>query len=169
MAKIRSTLDIVMERTRGMSMSREDRERLRDRELSDEARAWAQWYLDGKWSWEDIQARLESAGDERPRVTSLLENELASGIRLGADNTGIIDILGRLSEAGADRISEVVELYLNEMRSALDRCREERRRGLEAEGIRGSALVPNAESDPSWQESLRELHGRLKDRLAGIL
>lgn len=168
MAKIRSTLDIVMERTKGLSMSREERERLRDKELSDKARAWAQWYLDEKWSWDDLRSRLESAGDDRPRLTSLLEKELASGIRLGADNSRIVDALGRLSGAGTDRIAQVVELYQGELLSALDRHREEGRLRLEAAAIRGSAVIPNQEADPSWEKELEDLHGRLKLSLIHI-
>ena len=48
MGKIRSTLDIVMDRTKNLSMTSEERENLKRKELSDTVRAWVQRYLDGK-------------------------------------------------------------------------------------------------------------------------
>ena len=91
MGKIRSTLDIVMDRTKNLSMTSEDRENLKRKELSDTVRAWVQRYLDGKMTLDEMRARVESSGDDRPLELSLLKSELVSGILLGVDNDKLID------------------------------------------------------------------------------
>jgi len=40
---------------------------------------------------------------------------------------------------------------------------------LEAGGIRGSSVTPNAEKDPSWHNAASEVEEHLRARLADIL
>ena len=39
---------------------------------------------------------------------------------------------------------------------------------LRERGISGSAVLPNLENDPSWQDRLANLHAELKQELAGL-
>ncbi|MCK9264303.1 MAG: hypothetical protein M0R18_10840 [Deltaproteobacteria bacterium] len=168
MGKIRSTLDIVMERTRGMSMSREDRDRLREKELSDTARAWVQKYLGNRMTWEDISTRLDSAGQDRPLLSTLLKDELASDIRPGNDNERPIQALGRLCGVDRDRIMTIIGSHEQELNNRMTRHLELLKTRLEDEGIRGTAVIPNAAQDPSWQDVVREAQERLTAELRAL-
>lgn len=168
MGKIRSTLDIVMERTRGMSMSREDRDRLREKELSDAARAWAQKYLYGRMAWEEVLARLDAAGDDKPLLSTLLKGEIASGIHPGGDNERLVHALDRLCGAGRDRIATIIGSHEQALNSQMARHLELLRARLEDEGIRGTSVIPNAEKDPSWQDAVREAQERLTAELRAL-
>ncbi len=168
MGKIRSTLDIVMERTRGMSMSREDRDRLHEKELSDTARAWAQKYLDGRMAWEEVETRLDAAGGDKPLLSALLKGELASDIRPGVDNARHVHALDRLSMAGRDRIMAIIGDHEQALNSRTAQRLELLRARLEDEGIRGTSVIPNVEQDPSWQDIVREVQGHLTAELHAL-
>lgn len=169
MGKIRSTIDIVMDRTKNVSMSREDKDKLRRKELSDEVRAWVQKHLDGKMTREDIRARVESAGDERALLASLLKSELASDIRLGRDNAKLIDALDRLCGVRRERVSELIGHHQAELGSRKDRELELLKLQLEKDGIRGSSIVPNLARSASWQDAEREAQEHLTRDLGTIL
>jgi hypothetical protein len=63
MGKIKSTLDIVMERTKDLTMTREDREVLEKKELTDRVRGWIQQLVDRKSTVEELKA--EYAGERQ--------------------------------------------------------------------------------------------------------
>jgi hypothetical protein len=168
MGKIRSTLDIVMERTRGMSMSREDRDRLREKELSDTARAWVQKYIDGRMTWEEVVTRLDAAGEDKPLLSTLLKAEIASDIRPGGDNARLVNALDRLGRAGLDRITTIIGDHEQALNSRMDRHLELLRTRLEDEGIRGTSVIPNAARDPSWQNIAREVQEHLTAELRAL-
>ena len=168
MGKIRSTLDIVMERTKGMSMSREDREKLREKELSDTARAWVQKYLDDRITWEEISARLDASEQDRPLLSTLLKGELASGIHPGGDNERPVHALEKLCGVGRDRIMAIIGSHEQGLNSRMARHLEVLRARLEDEGIRGTAVIPNAAQDPSWQDMVREAQEHLSAELRSL-
>ncbi len=169
MGKIRSTLDIVMERTRGMSMSREDRDRLREKGLSDKARAWVQRYLDDRMTWEEVETRLDAAGEDKPLLSALLKGELVSNIRPGGDNARPVHALNRLGRAGRDRITTIIGDHEQALNRRMTRHLELLRTRLEDEGIKGTSVIPNAAKDPSWQDVVREAQERLTAELRALL
>ncbi len=46
MAEIKSTIDLIMERTRNLTMTEEEKEELRNKELTEKAKGWVVRYLD---------------------------------------------------------------------------------------------------------------------------
>ena len=169
MGKIRSTLDIVMDRTKNLSMTSEERENLKRKELSDTVRAWVQRYLDGKMNLDEMRARVESSGDDRPLELSLLKSELVSGILLGVDNDKLIDALDRVCGIDKGKISAIIDDHQTKLDALISRNLEHLRLQLEKEGIRWSSVVPNLARSESWQDSARKVQDSLTREITGIL
>lgn len=169
MGKIRSTLDIVMERTKGLSMSRDAKKDLRHKELADSARAAVQKYLDSRATLRDLSSELDAAGDDRPELLALVKGGLLDQLQVEGDNGRVIDALESL--AGADR--GVLEGRIRDCRARLDgemiRQLEELKAGLESRGIRGSAVVPNLAAAESWRNTLSRARRALADELGSLL
>ena len=169
MGKIRSTLDIVMERTKGLSMSRDAKKDLRHKELSDAARAAVRKYLDSRATLRDLSAELDSAGEDRTELLALVKRDLLDQLQVDGENGRVIDALENL--AGADR--GTLEGRIRDCRSRLDaemvRQLEELKAGLETRGIRGRAVVPNIAASGSWRDTLSRARRALADELESLL
>ena len=70
MGEIKSTLDIIMEKTKGMTMSDEEKRELKKKELSDRLKGLIQKFLDGILTYEDLKGEI-SANDEDERELML--------------------------------------------------------------------------------------------------
>lgn len=68
MAKIKSTLDIVMERTRNLTITQEEKDALRRKELLDRVRGWVQALVDGKSSVSDLRSAYDEEAAQAPEA-----------------------------------------------------------------------------------------------------
>ncbi len=169
MGKIRSTLDIVMERTKGLSMTQEDKGRLKAKELADHAKACAQKYLDAKMSSREIQAEIQASGEGKEELLKVLKAELIGGMAPEQDNARIIDVLEALWGADRTKVLEAVRNKEEELHRQMSAHMDRLGAGLAAQGISGSSVIPNIAVDAAWQSSLVEARSRLQEEVVGLL
>lgn len=168
MGKIRSTLDIVMERTKSLSMTGEEKQKIKRKELGDTVRAWVQRYLDGKMSLREMTSQLASAGEDKAEMLSLLKGELIGNIQIDQDNTRILDALevaGNISRERAERIIRYEQEELKKkMASLVDSLKIE----LARQGIRGDAVIPSTAKSKDWQDTVRKAREELVSELSAL-
>jgi hypothetical protein len=154
MGEIRSTLDIIMEKTRDLSLSPEEKRKLRGQEWLGKARGWVQKYQDELIGVKEVQAALQKLG-ESEGADRLLKQEIIGAIEPGGDNGKRWDLLERLWPTDLERHKEIVRHFQEELeqarsekiRLALDRLAER--------NISGAAVVPNLNRDPDWTDFRR--------------
>ncbi|HQG31781.1 MAG TPA: hypothetical protein PLA83_07630 [Deltaproteobacteria bacterium] len=156
MGKIRSTLDIVMERTKNLSMTQDDRQKLKLKEQGDTVRAWSQRYLDGKMTIRELASQLSTAGDDRIEMQALLKEELIGNIRLEEDNSRVLDALADLSLLDRERAERVIRYRQEELEKQKTSMLDSLKIDLAHQGFRGSAVIPNLARSRAWQEILRQ-------------
>jgi hypothetical protein len=172
MAKIRSTLDLIMEKTRHLSLNEEEKIELEQEQLSRRVQAPLVRYLKGERDANHLVHEL----DLLPPETIEEGKRICQGLlmdRLGPqeDNQPILAAVEKIfGEAGRERWEKVLvplqRRFLDSLRQAreeaADRCRE----ALTAAGLRGAAVLPRVdEEDPTWKE---ELETRLQAFRTGI-
>ncbi len=149
MGEIRSTIDLIMEKTRNLSLSPEEKRRLKGQEWLGKARGWVQKYLDDLIEVNGVLAALQKLG-ESEGGDLLLKQEIIGAIEPGADNGKRWDLLESLWSSNLKRYKEIVRLFQDE----LERARSEKVRlaldRLAERNISGTALVPNLNGDPEW-------------------
>jgi hypothetical protein len=168
MAEIKSTLDLVMERTRNMVQSDEDRARERAREVENQARGMLLALTEGRMFVDELPEVLTE--DE---VRRALMRVMVQDIDPGKDNETLLDALGKVIPAErqedfermAASLSEYDEKRKEIAREALDRAG----RALEKSGIRGSAVHPNLTVDPSYADALDKLKTSSRARLSRLM
>ncbi len=158
MAEIKSTLDLIMERTKNLTLTEEERKALDFRELRGKVRGWVQKCLDGTLDRARLQAEMEREGAREPELRSDLLQELSERIDpegeneipfqlleevLHCDTAPLREILGRFRAELAERI----RVKTAEIKSELEEQRK----------ISGSAVIPNLERDPRWKEEREQL------------
>ena len=155
MGEIRSTLDIIMEKTRDLSLSPEEKRRLRGQEWLGKARGWVQKYQDDLIDVNDVKSALQKLG-ESEGSDHLLKQEIIGAIEPGGDNGKRWELLESLWPSDLKGHKERVRHFQEE----LEHARSERIRlilnRLAERDISGTAVVPNLNRDPEWTAFRRQ-------------
>ncbi len=152
MAEIKSTLDLIMEKTAGLVMSDQEKEKNRGEEREKKARGVALRLSDGTLRLKDLEAEISGSGGRDPegfrRLVSrgLVQEADLGRVQNGAAGPGAEETLAELWPAKAEEIRslfkearkayglELAKAEALEARKVLDQLRKR--------GIYGSALRP---------------------------
>jgi len=165
MAKIRSTLDIVMERTKDLTLSVEQKTQIRLEEWSQKARGLIQRFHAGTLSVAGFRAELARGKEECPELEAIVKQEFIQTLNPESDDqvltSGLKDVLGIDPAPYIERMQGFAARRAEAYRQASERALI----GLKQRGISGTAVLANLENDPSWQAGLAQLGAELKREL----
>jgi hypothetical protein len=165
MAKIKSTLDLVMERTKNITVTDEEKEALRRKEWMDKTKAWVRKVMDRKMTMQELRSSFESGVAAYPGLKGILKEELVSHIDPDEDNAAILgafqEVLGIDIKAFRESISAYDERFNMNFSEHLERLKSE----LQLRGISGTAVIPNLDNDKNWKASVNRLKAELKNQL----
>jgi hypothetical protein len=173
MGEIKSTWDIVMEKTKGLEITSRDRERIKKRDLTSRINAIFHRYMDAQGDHEYLKKELEGLqGDERAIAERELLIQLLDTIDLSKDNGTIITGIETLKGKSVARTLEKLHLLASEYKASRDEGAREiegiLRRRLAAAGIYGSAVQPNLEGKRDWIELMEGLKRDFGNRLEAL-
>ena len=169
MGEIKSTLDLVMEKTKNLSLSAEEKQAHKTQEIESRIRGLLQKFKDEAMSADHFKSGYQKLQKDYdlPDHTHLITG-LCGQIELGADNQNLIELL---AEFGVSKIEGLTSV-LQEFQTVRDTAADQRRGILkdqlsQTHFVSGSAVVPNLENDDGWQkaaEEIREKYGALLDK-----
>ncbi len=148
MGEIRSTLDLIMDKTRGMSLSREEKESFHAEELRKRANGFRVRLLDDPSKAEEILSRLNNESEnDRQLLHSLLWNAMVEA--LPADDAvlkylHIMEMLpaGMAKNAILHELCSSFKSWLRTRGTDRQKTLAREKKKLAAFGISGSAVVP---------------------------
>lgn len=168
MSEIKSTLDLIMEKTKHLTMNEEEKKRFMEKDLAGKVKGLVQRSLDGlvtgKRLEEETGALFRESGDEE-LVRRLFRNELTGRFEFGQDNEAILNLLKTAIGAEHDPVRKILHKY--EKNAALLRKSHEERmkERLKDRGISGPAAAPNLEAGQEWRQALQNLRKDLEAEL----
>ncbi|MGD9076862.1 MAG: hypothetical protein PVJ69_16710 [Desulfobacteraceae bacterium] len=166
MGEIRSTLDIIMEKTKGLTMSDEEKKAFKEQEMAGKVKGLIQKYLDGTLNMDQLRVEVtglvEKGGD---MVKRLIREESVSRIELEGNNEPLLRVLGEISGSEADSLREVLKEFGKRLEREKDVREKELRKELEKQGISGSAVLPSINADPEWSRYVLEIREEFQERL----
>ncbi len=158
MAEIKSTLDLVMEKTRHLTLSRQEKEANEQRALSLRLQGLLQKREDGLLDLteleEEITRLLDNTGSWAGDVVC---RQVVARMTVERENSPWIELLARFCGADVDRLQQAAESARMGLSSAVEQRIGELRDELASRGIRGSAVQPNLDGDPVLEKTRREL------------
>lgn len=167
MGEIRSTLDIILEKARGITVTQEDKGAFLRQEVEGKIRGWLQKSLDGLEDLEGIKAEIDGLdADRRAIARSALRRECLSRLTLEGDNKLLLTILTQVAGMDAGPIRGLLERYGEEVQRGRMVREGELKDRLKARGIWGSAVLPNLKGDPEWTRYAAEVGDRFHRELA---
>jgi len=170
MAEIKSTLDLVMEKTKGLVQSEEEKKEIQAQERRNRARSLLLQLKEGRIKPDKLAGALAQWGEEEAAfIKPVFFKLLLESIALGEDNSVFLDGIKALSASPGDDAAKDIEAILKEYdRSIIDLAfiyRKKLLQELESRGISGSAVVPKVDRDPAWAKARKEIRDRFEARL----
>jgi len=159
MGEIKSTLDLVMERTRHLSLSDEERSRQQEEAYDKRLKGLLQQVADGTLTVDGfrdrsaaLQAELKVSGRQA------LAAGIAGRLDPDQDNRVWMELFGAIAPAACAPVEQVADAY-RKRRRALCQAGEKRLQACLARdhGISGSAVIPNPLKEPACRKDLADL------------
>jgi len=167
MGEIKSTLDLVMEKTKNLSLSSEERQEQKNKEIESRIRGLLQKFKDQALSADNFKSEYQKLQkDHDLSENAHLIKEICRQIELGQDNQALFELLSQFKTVDIEGITSV----LHDFESVSDAAAQERSKILqnqlaEAHFISGSAVVPNLEIDEAWRKNFREIRAKFEEKL----
>jgi hypothetical protein len=170
MGEIKSTIDLVMEKTRDMKLTEEEKQKIEQEKEYRKAQGLVARLLQGD---QTVEMFLQDAEGASEQVGSELLQALIEGLRLrGEYFTKGLEALERWKGAAARRsIKRMRDLGLQFGQALQKRKRKVRAelwKELAERGVQGSAVEPNVEVSPLWERTVQSLEEEFEPRLNEI-
>ena len=171
MAEIKSTIDLIMERTKSLAASPEEREAYQRQEREKRLRGLVQRLLDDNITLDGAKDELtkEKKNGSAAEVTGVLKNALAGHVDAEADNERLFRFVNELVGTSLDRLREALSACREEATSRKAVLAERQKKDLESKGITGPAVLPNAEADPQWKARRAEMQAACAKRFLAVI
>ncbi len=173
MGEIKSTWDIVMEKTKALEITSKDKEQIKWAELNARIHAIFNRYMDSQGNRECLKEELEGLREEDREVARReLLLQFMDSIDLAKDNVKAIVGIGTLKGEKVAKVLEKLRLLTSEYRSSREKKAKEVEevlgQRLAAMGISGSAVEPSLEGKREWIEAMEGFERDYAKRLGAL-
>lgn len=156
MGEIKSTLDLVMEKTRHLTLSQEEKEAQNRIEVNKRLQGLLQKYQDNLLRKENLNKELDNLKIAyNLNVDEMLADLLLNSLKIGRDNTVFLELLNEIFGLNLSGIETIFQNFKATVKSASKKRVDQIKTDLSVKRfISGSAVVPNLESDREWLSML---------------
>lgn len=168
MGEIRSTMDIIMEKTKDLTMTDGEKEDLSHRELAGKIKGLIQKFLDGITNLDRLKVEAAALREgNQDKFDQIIKDEAIKRIELEGTNKPVFTLLENAANIDTAPIHNV--LADSEQKLGNERgVRElELRDRLKEKGISGSAVLPNIKADPEWNDFVSNLKQEFREKVEG--
>ena len=167
MGEIKSTLDLVLEKTKNLTLSSEEKDEQKQKEIENRIKGMIQKYQDGIL----LKNQLITDYEILKKDYNILQNnsliiEITKRIEPDRDNRPLLEVLQECCATNTAAIETIIEKFRKAYHKAasnrMDRLKENLARKY---FISGSAVVPNLEADEQWRREAREMRAGYEDQL----
>jgi hypothetical protein len=166
MGEIKSTLDIIMEKTKGLTMSEDEKKAFKEQEMAGKVKGLIQKFLDGIIGMDQLKTEVnglvEKGGDMAKR---LIREESVSRIELEGNNEPLLGVLEEITGSDANTLREILKAFEKRLEQEKAAQEEGLKKTLENQGISGSAVLPNIHADPEWSRYVSKIKKEFYERV----
>ena len=167
MSEIKSTLDIVLEKTKHLTLSKDEKRAQEKEEATKNLAGLLQKYQDEVLDIDQLKDNLNKLKEFYDFIdTRALVDEILNRIELDNDNTSFMVILDDICQVDSEGLKAVLSEYQKTLR-----LRRDQRSGQIIENlsrdylISGSAVLPNLAGDGEWVADLQTIFTDYNQRL----
>jgi len=170
MAEIRSTLDIIMEKAKTLTVTDEDKKEFAQKEIRGRVRGLFQKYLDGILSTQQFKAEMASFDkDRRPFAEKELLAECLGAMTVAGDNQPLFEMLDQFLGWDIKPVLDLIDGFQEQLDEERGKRTLARIQALKAWGVSGSAVKANLEADSSWRDYLSDIQEIFQEKLRVLI
>ena len=163
MGEIKSTMDIIMEKTKNLTMTEEEKKAFRRQEMEGKVKGLVQKFTDGVLDKEKLRIEITALQEkDKAMIDAIIREESLARIELGEDNEPLLEILESIFAMNTKPIREMLDGYEGKLSQEREAREKVLMKQLEKQGISGSAVRPNIEADLEWGRQLTEMKRAFK-------
>jgi len=169
MGEIRSTLDIIMEKTKGLTLTGEEKVEMQERELRGRVQGLLQRCVDGLIGPPALLKELDERDPaRRKRAVEMIVEGTLERLDPEGDNSRLIEIVQEAAGSGGASLKAMLDAGRDDFSRKREAHRQSLLAALAEKGIRGSAVIPNLEADPRWGALKKEETDALVSRAKAL-
>ncbi len=166
MGEIKSTLDIIMEKTKGLTMTEEERSAYQKEEVSGKVRGFLQKYLDGLIGLEKLESQILALGkDKESLAKETLTQACLELVDFEEDNSQLLSALEKIGGIDTAPVKGIIDEFVEQLKQVRDDKGGGLSEHLKKKSISGSAVIPNIKADRKWVEQVSRLRDAFRDKL----
>ena len=167
MGEIKSTLDLVLEKTKHLSQSSEEKQAQIQKDIENRINGMLQKYLDGLFSLTQLQRDYEALKAEFDlSENNVLAGEVINLLDPGLDNLALFEVLEHVCHLDYSGIADVIKDFQAGYHTAAQSRMATLKEGLAQKySISGSAVVPNLAVDEKWHQEAQKLRSGFEEGL----
>lgn len=169
MGEIKSTLDLVMEKTKNLNLSNEEKQDQKNKEIESRLRGLLQKFQDQQITLERFKSEYQTLRKGFNLIGKQNEHLLkvvCDQIELGKNNQALFELLSQFADANIEGLTSVLQEFDEAIDAAArGRSKISKDKLAEEHFISGSAVVPNLEADKAWREQARDIRAKFQESL----
>ena len=167
MGEIKSTLDLVLEKTKNLTLSSEEKEEQKQKEIENRIKGMLQKYQDGMLSKSQLISDYEILKtDYNMLQNNALITEITQRIEPDRDNRPLLEILQECGAIDTAAIETIIENFRKAYRAASqNRIKRLKENLAQQYNISGSAVLPNLDADEQWRQETHDMRTGYEDQL----
>jgi hypothetical protein len=168
MAEIKSTLDLIMERTKDLTMTVDEKKALQRKEWEGRVKGWVQKYIGGTMPLEDLKIQVESCQSKIQDLPDIIKAEVVQHIHPENDNAPLLQLLEEALDTPAKPIVDLITRFQDTLNANMISRRDTVKKALEQKKVYGSSVIPNVDHDREWQEYVQNLRAGFRDQVSSL-
>jgi hypothetical protein len=167
MAEIKSTMELVLEKTKNLSLSEQEKKALHQSEWTGKVRGWVQKYLDDAIGSAQMKSNLSADRKMIEQLRETLELELLDHIHLNSYSTNekIFKIFREVLEMNPEFLVQAVRIVQKNLEQERQRHLSFLQAELQGNEISGSAVLPNLSKSKAWKIRMEQMEADLHEAL----
>jgi hypothetical protein len=169
MAEIKSTLDLIMERTKNLTMTTDEKKALQRKEWEGRVKGWVQKYLDGAIHLEEFTRQIESSRATFQGLPNMIKAIITQHVDPESDNAPLLRLLEEALNTPTKPVEDLIRRFQDSLKADMISRREAIKKALEQKGIYGSSVVPHLDHDKEWQEYVHALTAGFRKQVSSLI
>ncbi len=169
MAEIKSTLDLVMEKTRHLILSDEEKQEQKENEFKKKLKGPAQKFQDQTISKKELKKEINTLIKTYGlKDETIIIREFLNRLGFNQDNQSMLALIDELWIIDITKLEGIFNDYNETIQTEAQKRMEEIKENLaQKRNISGSAVIPNISDDDEWIRKYQDIKDKF-DQLLGV-
>ena len=168
MAEIKSTLDLIMERTKDLTLTDEEKKFIQRKEWEGKVKGWVQKFMDDLIDIHHLKSDLRTQSSEYPEIRQLLKMELLENIQPDRDNGRIFQLFEEVLNFPSKSLKNMIKSFSKDVKIEAMKRMDSRREELRDKKIYGSSVIPNLHSDDRFLKFIEQRKTGFKQQVMTV-